>query len=110
MGSNFIGLSMNRDHEAGMLEVIKEIAFRRYLEVSGDDSENPMTVEAVKRHSEMLDELKSKLGEGELDFFLDFEEIANHLNTCERRDEFILGFIEGYRFIKEIRSSCGGVS
>ncbi|MFW5437089.1 DUF6809 family protein [Paenibacillus apiarius] len=106
-GANWIGMSVDSRHEQGMLEVIREIATLKFLETSTTISEEPNAIAAEKKYKEALNKLSEFVGKDGYDFLSDYEAASNDLSSIEIEENFINGFIEGYRFLKQLQKSCG---
>lgn len=94
----------------GMKVILREIATKRCLELMGPRSTNLEIIEASDNVSKIFDQLYNVLDNDKLKLLGKVEEAYNHLHGLEQEESFVLGFLEGYRFIKEIQKSGGGVT
>ncbi|OMF25617.1 hypothetical protein BK133_21235 [Paenibacillus sp. FSL H8-0548] len=94
----------------GMREILSEIAARRYLEIGGMRSNNPHIRKASEESSYAIQRLHSSLNETQHKLYGRMEEAMNTEQGLEEEEAFVVGFLEGYRFIKELQRSGGGLT
>ncbi|KHL95884.1 hypothetical protein QW71_09760 [Paenibacillus sp. IHB B 3415] len=94
----------------GMREILSEVAARRHLELWGIRSNNPHIRKANKESSYAIDRLHSSLNETQRELYGFMEEAMSAEQGLEEEEAFIVGFLEGYRFIKELQRSGGGLT
>jgi hypothetical protein len=94
----------------GMREILSEVAARRYLEIWGMRSNNPHIRKASNDSSYAIDRLYSSLNETQLGLYGSMEEAMSTEQGLEEEEAFLVGFLEGYRFIKELQRSGGGLT
>lgn len=94
----------------GMREILSEVAARRHLEIWGMRSNNPHIRKAHKESSYAIDRLHSSLNETQREFYGFMEEAMSTEQGLAEEEAFIVGFLEGYRFIKELQRSGGGLT
>lgn len=94
----------------GMREILSEVAARRHLEIWGMRSNNPHIRMANEESSHAIDRLHSSLNEAQRELYRFMEEAMSLEQGLEEEEAFIVGFLEGYRFIKELQRSGGGLT
>ncbi|WP_167345569.1 DUF6809 family protein [Paenibacillus riograndensis] len=92
----------------GMREILSEVAARRHLEIWGMRSNNPHIRKASEESSYAIDRLRSSLNETQCELYGLMEEAMSTEQGLEEEEAFVIGFLEGYRFIKELQRSGGG--
>lgn len=86
-------------YEAGMIEILKGIAMNE-LHFSPQRKLSSSGEEASKILDEKYENLKNILDEDKQKVLLDYDDAFNNFSSIENTDEFIDGFIKGYRFLK----------
>ncbi|WP_010278887.1 DUF6809 family protein [Paenibacillus senegalensis] len=97
--------------EHGMLTVLKEIASLKCLQMSeaiDGGPDNPVLRKSEERASELREHLEAVLPEDEINLLEDYTDAMWLTCTDRSYHAFILGFIEGYRFLKEAKCLHGG--
>lgn len=94
----------------GMREILSEVAARRHLEIWGVRSNNPHIRKASEESSYAIKRLYSSLNETQRELYGFMEEAMSTEQNLEEEEAFIVGFLEGYRFIKELQRSGGGAT
>jgi hypothetical protein len=92
----------------GMREVLSEVVARRYLETWGMRSNNPHIRRASEESSYAIERLHNSLNEIQRELYGLMEEAMSTEQGLEEEEAFVVGFLEGYRFIKELQRSGGG--
>jgi hypothetical protein len=95
---------------AGMGDVLQELATKKFLELMGPRSTNPQIVKASEASINVYDRLNSVLDDEERILLGEVEEAFNFEHALLEEEWFIKGYLEGYKFIKELYKSGGGVS
>ncbi|ULO07406.1 leucine-rich repeat domain-containing protein [Paenibacillus sp. 19GGS1-52] len=90
--------------------LMSEVAARRHLEIWGMRSNNPHIRKANKESSYAIDRLHSSLNETQRELYGLMEEATNTEKGFVEEEAFVVGFLEGYRFIKELQRSGGGLT
>ncbi|NOU78230.1 hypothetical protein GC101_04985 [Paenibacillus sp. LMG 31459] len=93
----------------GMREILSEVAARRHLEIWGMRSNNPHIRKVNEESSYAINRLHSSLNETQRELYGFMEEAMNTEQGLEE-EAFVIGFLEGYRFIKELQRSGGGLT
>ncbi|AIQ66378.1 hypothetical protein PGRAT_00955 [Paenibacillus graminis] len=91
-----------------MREILSEVAARRHLETWGVCSNNPQYQKGKRRVFLCNQSLHSSWTQRELYGFM--EEAMSIEQGLEEEEAFVVGFLEGYRFIKELQRSGGGLT
>lgn len=94
----------------GMREILSEVAARRHLEIWGMRSNNPHIRMANEESSHAIERLHSSLNDTQRELYGFMEEAMSLEQGLEEEEAFIVGFLEGYRFIKELQRSGGGLT
>ncbi len=94
----------------GMREILSEVAARRHLEIWGIRSNNPHIRKASEESSYAIERLHSSLNEIQRELYGLMEEATSAEQGLEEEEAFVVGFLEGYRFIKELQRSGGGLT
>ncbi|QUL55202.1 hypothetical protein KDC22_00995 [Paenibacillus tritici] len=94
----------------GMREILSEVAARKHLEIWGMQSNNPHIRKANEESSYAIGRLHSSLNETQRELYGFMEETMNTEQGLEEEEAFVIGFLEGYRFIKELQRSGGGLT
>jgi hypothetical protein len=94
----------------GMREILSEVAARRHLKIWGMRSNNPHIRKVNEESSYAIDRLHSSLNETHRELYGFMEEAMNTEQGLEEEEAFVIGFLEGYRFIKELQKSGGGLT
>ncbi|OMF25625.1 hypothetical protein BK133_21275 [Paenibacillus sp. FSL H8-0548] len=92
----------------GMREILSEVAARRHLETWGMRSNNPYIRKASEDSSYAIERLHSSLNETQCELYGLMEEAMSTEQGLGEEEAFVVGFLEGYRFIKELQRSGGG--
>lgn len=104
--------SVNGIYEAGMIDVLREIAVTKLYEVEdGESIELPDEYRVqVEKHAAALQEIKKHLPEKYHSLVSAMEDAQCRITGLEMDDYFIRGFVEGYRFLRTLNSSYRGES
>lgn len=95
-------------YDKGMVEILEEVA-RKELCHSHEPKEPPENVkEATEEVQRQYGLLEESLSEEQLGLLKDYDEACQTLNALETGEEFIQGFVRGYRYIKQ--EAVDGVS
>ncbi|AIQ10764.1 DUF6809 family protein [Paenibacillus durus] len=94
----------------GMKEVLTEVAAKRHLEIGGMLSDNPRIRKANDLSHYAIENLHNSLNDEQRKLYGQMEEAVNSERGLEDEESFIMGFLEGYRFIKELQRSGGGLT
>lgn len=94
----------------GMREILSEVAARRHLEIWGKRSNNPHIRKANEESSYAIERLHGSLNENQRELYGFMEEAMSTEQGLEEEEAFVVGFLEGYRFIKELQRSGGGLT
>lgn len=93
-------------YEAGMEEILSQVAFRKLIECEIEETLPHVTTKsqsANERVINIFNQLNKQLHDSELkSLLLDLEAESNNLHNIESKQYFIQGFLEGYKFVKEI--------
>jgi len=95
---------------AGMEDVLQELATQKFLQLMGPCSTNPQIVKASEASMKVYDRLNSILNDEKRRLLGEIEEAFNFEHALLEEEWFVKGYLEGYRFIKELYKSGGGVS
>lgn len=97
-------------YEAGMIDVLTQIAILRLLELD-DQGRRPYPPEydkAVEEHGAVLKKITEALPEEHKKLRHDLEGLETQISGIEMEDQFIHGFVEGYRYLRNLSSSYRG--
>lgn len=94
----------------GMREILSEVAARRHLELGGMASMNPCVRNASEEATHAINRLYSSLNETQRELYGIMEEATSTEKGLEEEEQFVFGFLEGYRFLKELQRSGGGLT
>lgn len=92
-------------YETGMLEILRELAEMKLLKVSHRSFVNERFENANNEAIKAYDDLYQCLNENQREMLMDLEAAYNYVSSCECEERFIQGFIMGYKFIKELKTS-----
>lgn len=90
-------------YEAGMSEVLKEIA-EREMENHPPIELTESTKEELRKIENLLNDLRHILDPSELRILEEFNDKYESLNSSESWEYFIAGFLRGYRYLKSIQA------
>ncbi|MNS95816.1 hypothetical protein D3C72_1300880 [compost metagenome] len=94
----------------GMREILSEVAAKRHLEIWGIRSNNPPIRKAGEESNHAIERLCGSLNEDQLKLYGLMEEATIFEQGLEEEEAFVIGFLEGYRFLKELQRSGGGLT
>lgn len=89
----------------GMREILSEVAAKRQLEMCGMRSDNPHVRKASEESHHAINSFYNSLNETQSNLYGRMEETINIQRALEEEELFVIGFLEGYRFIKELQRS-----
>lgn len=95
-------------YETGMIEVLRGIAQEDMEYGLGCILNTPRMEKDLKLVEEKSEELRQKLDEEELRLLNEFEEALSYSSMSEVEENFIQGFIRGYRYLKNQMKYRGG--
>jgi acyl-CoA reductase-like NAD-dependent aldehyde dehydrogenase len=97
-------------YESGMIDVLSQIAIMRLLELDDQGRrEYPAEYDqAVEEQAELLTKITDALPEKHKELINDLEDLETRMQLIEMDDQFIRGFIEGYRYLRNLNSSYHG--
>lgn len=93
-------------YEAGMKDVLREVAYKKLLEIEhtfqykSQEYKNAGE-DAVNSYDLLKEQLQNQ---NQQSLLLDVEAAYNYLAALESEQHFIRGYVEGYKFVKELNS------
>lgn len=90
-------------YESGMIEVLKDLAAMSWLDME-DIHDSAETLAALEVSAKSQEQFQLTLKDNE-ESFNEMESDMNRVMLCSNFDHYVIGFIEGYRFLKSKMSS-----
>ncbi|WP_138756327.1 hypothetical protein [Paenibacillus sinopodophylli] len=94
----------------GMREILSEVAAKRHHEMCDMRSDNPHVRKVSEESHHAINSFYNSLNETQSNLYGRIEETINIERALEEKEIFVIGFLEGYRFIKELQRSGGGLT
>lgn len=97
-------------YESGMIDVLRGVAMEDMEYGVGYVELTPKLEKDLKEMEKRSKEVERFLNEDQLRFFDEFIESANNVRNSDAEENYIQGFLRGYRYLKnqmEFRGGCG---
>lgn len=94
-------------YEAGMIDVLRQVAVSKLLDLDeqGRREYPPEYDKIVEEHAAVIAQITDALPNDHKELRFELEALENQMQSIEMDDQFIRGFIEGYKFLRSLNSS-----